>query len=222
MASEAAYSSISRGDVVGGRLGHEHDQLHVGVGVEPGQGGAGRESRTVGGEVAATDAERRRDADPGVVEQREQLLAAGAGGGDDPHRAGRGDVGEAEAEPADDRRAAVRAHHQEVALGGDRLEGNLLLERDVVAEDHHVAAGVEGVHRLDEGVGARHRDEDDRLRREPQRGGRRAWRRELRGGGRTGSTGTGPRRRPRARRRARRSRPGAGRRPGRREQRRGR
>ena len=32
------------------------------------------------------------------------------------------------------------------------LERDLLLDRHVVAEDHHVAAGVEGVHRLDERV----------------------------------------------------------------------
>ena len=44
------------------------------------------------------------------------------------------------------------------SLGGP-LEHELLLERHVVAEDHHVVAGVECVHRLDERAGARDRDE---------------------------------------------------------------
>ena len=74
-----------------------------------------------------------------------------------PDRPGLDDVGEAEPEPADDRGAAVGAHHQQPALGRDPLEGDLLLDRHVVAEDHHVAAGVEGVHRLDERAGARAR-----------------------------------------------------------------
>ena len=64
---------------------------------------------------------------------------------------------------ADDGGAAVGPHHQQAALGGGPLEGDLLLDRHVVAEDHHVAAGVEGVHRLDERAGAGHRDQHERV-----------------------------------------------------------
>ena len=91
---------------------------------------------------------------PAATSRHMQLLAAGAGRGDDADR-GPGPaprVGEAEPDPADHRGAAVRAHHEQPALGGRPLEGDLLLERDVVAEDHDVAAGVEGVHRLDRRV----------------------------------------------------------------------
>ena len=66
---------------------------------------------------------------PAWSSRREQLLAAGAGRGDDADRAGAGGVGEAEPEAADDRGAAVGAHHQQAALGGGPLERDLLLER---------------------------------------------------------------------------------------------
>ena len=87
----AAYSSISRGDLGGGRLGDER---------RPARPSASASSRRSASRVDSppTSAERSRpptpsacdDADPGVVEQREQLLAAGAGGGDHarPGRAG--------------------------------------------------------------------------------------------------------------------------------------
>ena len=54
------------------------------------------------GEVAAADSEGVRDADTGMVEEGEELLAAGAGGGDDAHRSRARRVGEPEAEPVDD------------------------------------------------------------------------------------------------------------------------
>ena len=41
------------------------------------------------------------------------------------------------------------------------LEDDLLLDRDVVAEDHHVFAIGESLHRFDEGVFARHREQCD-------------------------------------------------------------
>ena len=73
-----------------------------------------------------------------------------------PDRSGGDDVGEPEPEPADDRRCRSRAPSP-AGRGRrrTRLSATLLLDRDVVAEDHHVAAGLEGVHGLD--GGARHR-----------------------------------------------------------------
>ena len=171
--SAAAYSRISAATSSAGGL--ETTTISSTAGSASRRRSASRVAspRDLGGQVAAADAERRGDADAGVVEQREQLLAAGAGGGDDADRAGLDGVGEAEAEAADDGGAAVGAHHQQAALGGGPLERDLLVERHVVAEDHHVAAGVEGVHRLDERAGAGHRDQRE-ARRAPG-AGRSRW-----------------------------------------------
>ena len=147
------------GHLVGRRLGDQERELDGGVGVEPRERGAGREPSDLGGQVATADAVRRGDTDAGVVEQRQHLLTAGAGGGDDPDRPRSDDVGEPEPDPADDGGAAVGAHHQQIAGGGVLLEGELLLERHVVAEDHHVAAGLERVHGLDRGTDPGHRDQ---------------------------------------------------------------
>ena len=52
-------------------------------------------------------------------------------------------------------------HAEEAAAGGFRLERDFLVEGDVVAEDHDVGAGGDGVHGLDEGVGAGDGDEGE-------------------------------------------------------------
>ena len=69
--------------------------------------------------------------------------------------------GEPEPDPADDGGAAVGTHDQQAALGGGALERDLLRHRHVVAEHHHVAAGVERVHRLDQRARPGHRDEHE-------------------------------------------------------------
>ena len=116
-----------------------------------------------------------------MVEQGEELLAAGARRGDDADPAGADGVGEAEPDAVDHGRAAVGPHHERVAGGGVGLERDLLGDRDVVAEDHHVVTGLEGVHRLDRGAGAGHRDQHDRSgAAAPERRAGRAWRRDRR------------------------------------------
>ena len=201
----AAYSAISAATSSAGGLETTTTSSTAGSASRRRSASRVDEPADLGGQVAAADAERGGDADAGVVEQREQLLAAGAGRGDDADRPGRDGVGEAEAEAADDRGAAVGAHDQQAALGGGPLERDLLLERHVVAEDHHVAAGVEGVHRLDEGARAGHRDQRERRRgcgagrAAVVRGGAgRPRRRVRRGGARRAAPG-----RPPARRRSR-------------------
>ena len=147
---------LDRGGDLGGRwLGDEDDQLDGLVDVEAAQGLAGGQPADLGGQVASADAERRGHADARVVEQRR----AAAGSRCRTRRRcrpgpGCDDVGEAEAEAADDGGAAVGPHHQQAALGRDPLERDLLLDRHVVAEQHHVGAGVERVHRLDGRAGA--------------------------------------------------------------------
>ena len=87
-------------------LGHHHDEVDVRVGVEPAQGLAGGEPADGRRQVATADAERVAHADPlgrlaGVVEEGEELLAAGAGGGDDADASGTDRVGEAEPDAVD-------------------------------------------------------------------------------------------------------------------------
>ena len=111
--------------------------------------------RTAGGQVAPADAEAVAHAHPGGVEQAHDLLGAGARGGDEPDRAGARGVGEAERDPADDRGAAVGAHEQHVGLGGRVLERDLVLDADVVGEEHHRQPRVDRVEGLDDGVARR-------------------------------------------------------------------
>ena len=209
------------GDLGGGRLGDHHDQVDVGVGVEAAQ-------RLAGGEPAhrrRTGRDRRRRARgvrrrpssvaPAWWSRVEQLLAAGAGRGDDADPARAHGVGEAQPDAVDDRGAAVGTHDERAAGGGVRLERDLLGHGHVVAEDHHVVAGLERVHRLDRGAGAGHRDERDArpgpLRRRAAAGGARRGHASCRRT--TGGWGRGRRRRPRARSRRRRRRRGGARRP---------
>jgi hypothetical protein len=143
------------------RLGHHHDQLGGGVGVEQVEGAQRGQSAHGLGQVTPADAETVRDADPGAVEQRHQVLRARAGGGDDPDRTGTDHVGEAEPDPADDGGAAVGPHHQDTGLGGTLLEQHLLLQGHVVAEDHGEQAGVDRVEGVGEGEAARRGDQRD-------------------------------------------------------------
>ena len=132
-----------------------------------------------------------RHADARVVEQGEQLLAPRAGRRDEGDRTGPAGVGEAEPEPADHRRAAVGPHHQEAALGRHPLERHLLVDRHVVAEEHHVAPGVEGVHGLDEGTRSGHGHQGEGVGGEAQGRAGGARRGDLAGAGRGGPGGEG-------------------------------
>ena len=111
------------------RLGH-HDDRGRWPGRRPGRASACRVERP------PTAADRSRPPTPRQwlhpdargVEQAHDLLGAGAGGGHDPDRAGADDVGEAEPDPADDRGAAVGAHH-----AARRAAAAASLRRDLVA-----------------------------------------------------------------------------------------
>ncbi len=97
-----------------------------------------------------------------------------------PTGPGRHHVGEAEPDAVDDRGPAVGAHDQDPAVGGRALERDLLGHRHVVAEDHHVAAGVDRVHRLGQHVGSGDGDQHDRVGRLAEGGRGRPWRLHLR------------------------------------------
>ena len=142
-----------------GGLGHDDDRGR------PGVRGEGRERlpRRAGSDgrrqVTTTDAEAVADPDPCRVEQAHDLLGTGAGGGHDADGPLAHDVGEAHRDPADDRGAAVGPHDEHVRGGRGVLEPHLVLDRDVVGEDHDRDAGPHRVEGLGDGILPRHRDE---------------------------------------------------------------
>ena len=69
-------------------------------------------------QVVAAGADRLRDALAPAIDQAGHLLQPGAGRRDGADLAAAHHVGEAERDAADDRRAAVRPHHQQVVLAG--------------------------------------------------------------------------------------------------------
>ena len=140
-------------------LGHQEHGLGgrvVGQGTEGLAGGAPPDG---GLEVAAADAEAVAQADPGGVEQAHHLLRAGAGRRDDADRPGAHDVGEAEGDTGDVRGAAVGPHDEHVGGGRGVLEPHLVVDGDVVGEQHHAQPRRDGVEGLGDGVLARHRDD---------------------------------------------------------------
>ena len=148
--------------------------------------------------------------DAGRVEQAGDLLRTGAAGGDQPDRPGADDVGEAERDAGDDRRAAVGAHDQDAGVVRGLLERHLVLDRDAVGEDQHAAAGGDRVGGLGDGVLAGH------ARRSPAPGRRAAARRARRrwcAAGRRPRCRSSARGRRARRRRRRRRRPARRRRP---------
>ena len=83
----------------------------------------------------------------------------GAGSADDADVAARNGVGEGDRHAGDDGRAAVGAHDEEPEIAGLALEGDLLLQRHVVGEDHDVEAAPQRLPGLGGGKIAGHRDE---------------------------------------------------------------
>ena len=83
-------------------------------------------------------------------------LQACAGGGHAADPAARDDVGEAESHAPEVRGAAVRAHAQEPAAGGEPFEGHLVLDGHVVAEQEYVEALAQCRPRLAGGLGSGH------------------------------------------------------------------
>ena len=170
--------ATARDPVRGGRvrrLGDQHDVVGAGSASSMPQRGDRTPAADRLGQVAAADPEHLGDGDPGLVQQAGQLLGAGSGGGDDADpRAGVGcaqHIGESESDAADDGRPAVRSHHQHPGRGGRVLEGELVLDRHVVGEDHHVPAGVDRVQSLAEHCWPGHRQQHDRCVRMRRRGG---------------------------------------------------
>ena len=99
-------------------------------------------------QIAPADADRLRDAGAVAVDQAAHLLQAGPGRADQADRAAPDGVGEPERHAVEDRGPAVRAHHQQALCPGQRLQLDLVLDRDVVAEEEHVEAALERLERL--------------------------------------------------------------------------
>ena len=137
------------------RLGDEQQRLGLVVVRQHPHRLAEHDPADVRRQVAPADADDLRHADAGAIEQDRDLLRAGPGGGHDPDRAGLDHVHEAQADAAEHRRAALRAHHQQAALGAALLERDLVVHRHVVREQEDVHAGGQRAVRLERRVLAR-------------------------------------------------------------------
>ena len=111
-----------RGDRRVRRLGDEHDDLRVGVVLQPAHPAQHRDAADRLGQVVAAGADRLRHAGAELVDARGDLLRAGARRADDADRAAAHDVREAQRDAVDDRGAAVGAHDDEVARVGRALD----------------------------------------------------------------------------------------------------
>ena len=111
------------------------------------------------GQVAPADADDVRHAAAGGVEQARDLLRPRPGGGDDPHRPGAHDVGEAEADPGEHGGAAFGPHDEQVALRAAALERHLVVDGDVIGEEEDVQPARERAMGLERRVLAGDRDE---------------------------------------------------------------
>ena len=109
-------------------------------------------------EVAAARAERLRDTAAQAVDEHGDLLQARARRADQPDVASAHNVGESERAAVDDGRAAVGPHHEQALLQRAVLQGYLVLERDVVGEEHDVQARIEGLLGLRARVASGHGD----------------------------------------------------------------
>ena len=83
-----------------------------------------------------------------------QLLAAGTGGANDANRPATHRVGEAQPRAVDNGGAAVRPHHQQTLFMRQLLQRQLVVERYVIGEQHHVKIVFQRLTRFPGGEGA--------------------------------------------------------------------
>jgi hypothetical protein len=93
------------------------------------------------------------------VNAARHFLQSGTGRGDEADVAAAHDVREAERNAVDDRRAAIGPHDEQLARRGVALDHALVVDADVVREQHHVQSGRERLQRLGGRVIAGHRDQ---------------------------------------------------------------
>ena len=94
-------------------------------------------------------------------EEHRHLLQSRAGRRYHPDAPARDEIGKAERDAAEIGGAAIRAHHEPPSPGGELLEGHFVLDRHVVAPDHHVKPAGERAARLGRGPGAGHGDQGE-------------------------------------------------------------
>ena len=117
-----------RDDVRRRRLGDEQHGLGPLVLAEQRERLAEREAADRRRQVAAADADDVRHAAARGGDEARDLLRAGPRRGDDPDAPGRHVVGEPEADAAEHRRPAPRAHDEQAALAAAALERDLVLD----------------------------------------------------------------------------------------------
>ena len=101
------------------------------------------------------------DAAAPIVNQAHYFLQATAGGGYEANTSAPHGVGETQRDSSNQARAALRAHHQQTAYGGQLLEARFILQRDPTAKKKHIPPGLNRFERFSIGILARHRDADE-------------------------------------------------------------
>ena len=114
-----------------------------------------------GVEVTPAGADRMRDTTAEAMHEARHLLDAGSGGSDDADGPATDPVREAETDPIDHGRPALRPHDQEAAGVAPTLERDLVVQRHAVAEEEHMKSGRERLMRVERGIGSRNGDDRD-------------------------------------------------------------
>src|SRR6266852_2671110 len=99
-------------------------------------------------EIVAARADRLRDPGAKPVDETGDLLQPGAGRRYTTDVAAADDIGEGKRDAIDDRRTAIRPHDNEIALIRVPLECDLIIQADVVAEQHDVEPEAQRLERL--------------------------------------------------------------------------
>ena len=94
-----------------------------------------------------------------AVDDAGYFLESGARGSDHSDRTAADDIGKAERLPVDDGSPAIRTHDQEAFVAAEGLEGHLVIEGDVVREQHDVESLSEGLARFPRRKGTRKGDD---------------------------------------------------------------
>ena len=147
----AALSKVGR-DAGRRRLGHEDNHLGLRIPREQVQRLQRGDRADVSLQIATACAECLRDALTQLVNGAGDRLQSRARGGDDADPAAADPVGKAQPNTVDDRRAAVRTHHQQAFVARLALERDLVRQVDVVAVEEDVLAEVERLPRHARGV----------------------------------------------------------------------
>ncbi len=141
------------GDVARRRLRHDHDHAGPIVFRQPAESLERGHAADRGVEISSAGADRVGDSAAEAVDERRDLLDAGARGADHTDRAAADTVREPEPDAVDDRGPAFGPHDDEAELAPAELERHLVGERNAVAEEEDVEARRQRLVSVDGRVG---------------------------------------------------------------------